>query len=110
MSTLDAPAVTVGLCMLATAVGITFHFVTKLGEMEERGQILTPWQYWRAHPYTSIAVIMAAYLFTFLQWQLSELGLVGSLMNGIACNALGDKVRAKAEARAQRTLDKMDGP
>ncbi len=110
MNTIEAPAVTVSLCMLLTAIGIVFHFVSKLGELESRGQIVTPWEYWRGHPYTSLAVIMAAYLVTFLQWQLGELGLVGSIMNGIACNALGDKLRATAEARAQRSIDKAGGP
>ena len=103
----ETPTITLGLCAIATAAGILFHFVTKLGELESQGTVVTPWAYWRRHPYTSIAVIMAAYFVLGLQWQLGELGLIGALMNGIGCNALGDKLRAKAAAKTDATLEKV---
>jgi hypothetical protein len=79
------------ICMALVAVGILFHFVLKLSELETQGKLQTPLGYWREHPYTSLVVVMAAYLFMALQAALGEL-------TGIACNSLGDKLRARAQA------------
>jgi len=96
------------ICAIATLAGILFHFTSKLGELETQGKIMSPKEYWLSHPYTSTSVIMAAYIVLMLQWQLGEAGIIGGLMNGIGCNALGDKLRAKANARAERLKDDSD--
>lgn len=84
------------LCVALIAFGIVFHFVTKLSELESAGRIITPWQYWREHPYTSLSVIMAAYLFMLLQYGLGELTHSSALLTGYACNSIGDRLRARA--------------
>ena len=86
-------------CAGLVAVGIAFHFLTKLSELEAQGQIITPWAYWSRSPYSSAAVVMAAYLFMALQYQLGELSYSAALLTGIACNSLGDKLRARAAAK-----------
>jgi len=84
-------------CSALVAFGILFHFVTKLSELESQGTIITPWRYWANHPYTSLSVIMAAYLFMALQYALHELSYSAAILTGFACNSLGDKLRARAE-------------
>ena len=86
-------------CAALVAVGIGFHFLTKLKELEDQGQIIAPWEYWRRSPYTSLSVVSAAYLFMALQYQLGELSYSAALLTGIACNSLGDKLRARAAAK-----------
>lgn len=86
------------VCALLVAAGIAFHFVLKLGELEVQGKIVTPFGYWREHPYTSLSVVMAAYLYMAFQAYVGELGYSGAILIGIACNALGDKLRARAQA------------
>ena len=85
------------ICAALVAVGILFHFVTKLSELEAQGQIITPLGYWRQHPWTSVTVVMSAYLFMALQIALHELSYSAAILTGIACNSLGDKLRARAQ-------------
>ena len=86
------------ICALLVAAGIAFHFVIKLGELEAQGNIVSPLNYWKQHPYTSLTVVMAAYLFMTLQHALGELSYSAAILTGIACNSLGDKLRARAQA------------
>lgn len=95
------------VCAALVAFGILFHFVTKLAELEATGRIVTPWGYWRDHPYTSLVVVMAAYLVMGLQYAIHELSYSASILTGIACNSLGDKLRVRAEAKADETLGKV---
>lgn len=85
------------ICAVLVAIGILFHFVLKLQELESQGTIISPWSYWSRKPYTSLSVIMAAYLFMALQFSLHELSYSAAILTGIACNSLGDKLRAQAE-------------
>lgn len=94
------------LCGGLVAFGILFHFVLKLGELEAQGTIIKPWAYWSAHPYTSITVVMAAYLVMALQSALGELSYSAALLTGIACNSVADKLRARANLKAGNFVDK----
>ena len=85
------------ICAVLVAVGILFHFACKLSELEAQGQIISPKAYWRQHPWTSITVVMSAYLFMALQVALGELSYSAAILTGIACNSLGDKLRARAQ-------------
>jgi hypothetical protein len=86
------------MCALLVLFGICFHFLLKLSELESQGKIVTPWAYWRDHPYTSLTVVMGAYAFLLLSHFMHELTYVTALLIGIACNSIGDKLRARAEA------------
>lgn len=94
-------------CAGLVAIGIIFHFITKLSELEQAGKIVTPWGYWREHPYTSLLVIVAAYLMMALQAAVNELTYSAAILTGIACNSFGDKLRARATAKADATLEKV---
>ncbi len=95
------------ICGGLVAFGILFHFIVKLGELESQGKIVTPWAYWRDHPYTSLVVVMAGYLVMALQYAIGELSYSAAILTGIACNSLGDKLRARASAKADATMDKV---
>lgn len=84
------------ICAALVAAGIAFHFVLKLQELEQRGEIVSPWRYWRANPYSSLVVVMSAYL--YFAWRFSEgpMVLSDAILIGVACNSLGDKLRARA--------------
>lgn len=90
------------LCAVYVMGGILLHFLTKLTELEAQGNIVSPLGYWKAHPYTSLSVVAAAYLFMALQAALGELSYSAAILTGIACNSLGDKLRAQAAAKADR--------
>lgn len=92
-------------CAALVLAGILFHFLTKLAELEAQGNITTPLAYWREHPYTSLIVVMSAYLFMGLQAAVGELSYSAAILTGIACNSLGDKLRARATAKADRLKD-----
>lgn len=100
----------IAVCALLIALGIAFHFITKLYELEQQGMIVTPWEYWRKHPYASLMVIMAAYLALGVQIGMEEMSYVGSLFIGIGCNSLGDKLRARANASALEATAQKQGP
>lgn len=85
-------------CIALVAFGIALHFVLKLQELEAKGQILTPLAYWKNTPYSSLLVVMSAYAFLAIQFGMHELTYTSALLTGIACNSLGDKLRARAEA------------
>lgn len=95
------------ICGGLVAFGILFHFIVKLGELETQGKIVTPWAYWRDHPYTSLVVVMAGYLVMALQYAIGELSYSAAILTGIACNSLGDKLRARASAKADATMGKV---
>lgn len=97
------------ICAGLVMLGILFHFMTKLAELEVAGKIVTPMAYWSQHPYTSAMVVAAAYLFMALQYALNELSYSAAILTGIACNSLGDKLRAQANARADRLNSKDSG-
>lgn len=88
------------VCAALVAAGIAFHFLTKLKELESQGKIVTPWEYWRAQPYTSLSVVVAAYLALAAAYYTGELTNLAALLIGVACNSMGDKLRARAEAKA----------
>lgn len=94
------------LALLLCAVGVLFHFVTKLYELEQTGVVLAPWTYWRRWPYASLIVVLSALLMILLQYYIKELTYSASILTGIACNSLGDKLRARGEAINQRALSK----
>jgi hypothetical protein len=97
------------VCAALVLAGIVFHFLTKLAELETSGKIVTPWGYWSAHPYTSLLVVMAAYLTMAAQFAIGELSYSAALLTGIACNSLGDKLRAQSAAKMERQM-KEDRP
>lgn len=84
--------------------GVAFHFVTKLYELEQSGIITTPWAYWSRHPYATVTVVMSVALMLLLQYYLQELTYSAALLTGVASNSLGDKLRAKAMAAADRVV------
>jgi hypothetical protein len=86
------------VCILLVAFGIALHFVLKLKELEDKGQIVSPLAYWKNSPYSSLLVVMSAYAFLVLQFTLHELTYTSAFLTGIACNSVGDKLRARAEA------------
>lgn len=85
------------ICSLLVAGGILGHFLLKLSELETQGQIVSPLSYWKQHPYTSLTVVMSAYSFMALQYSVDELTYSAAILTGIACNSLGDKLRARAQ-------------
>jgi hypothetical protein len=85
------------ICMALIAAGILFHFITKLAELEAQGQIISPWAYWRSKPYTSLIVVLGAYLCAAGSYYIGELTYVAALAIGVACNSMGDKLRARAD-------------
>ena len=86
-------------CAGLVLVGIAFHFLTKLKELEDQGQIVTPWAYWARTPYTSLTVVSGAYLALAAAYYAGELTHLAALLIGIACNSMGDKLRARAAAK-----------
>ena len=94
------------ICAALVAFGILFHFITKLAELEKMGKIITPVTYWTEHPYTSLLVVMAAYAAMGVQAGIGELSYSASILTGIACNSLGDKLRAQAESRSEKAINK----
>lgn len=90
------------ICAGLVAIGIAFHFVTKLGELESVGKIVSPWGYWKQHPYTSLTVVMAAYLFMAVQHSIGELTHTSALLTGVACNSAGVNLRSKAASMLNR--------
>ena len=90
------------VCAALVFAGIAFHFLTKLAELEKQGQIVTPWEYWRSKPYTSLIVVVGAYLGAAVAFYAGELTYLASILLGIACNSMGDKLRARADAAGVR--------
>jgi hypothetical protein len=90
-------------------IGIVFHFLTKLAELEEQGVILTPIRYWSQHPYTSALVVVAAILVMALQYIINELTYSAALLTGVAANSMGDKLRARGGLIADKTLEQSGG-
>lgn len=86
------------ICIGLMLFGLIGHFILKLGELENQGTIITPWQYWRQHPYTSLSVIFMAFSFIGLQAFSNQLSYSAALLTGIAANSLGDKIRARVQA------------
>lgn len=96
------------VCALLVAAGVLFHFLTKLSELEAQGRIISPWAYWHETPYSSLIVVTSAYLFMALQFYINELTYVSAILTGIACNSLGDKLRARAGVVVGSKADKLE--
>lgn len=86
------------LCTLLVLFGIIVHFVLKLSELETQGKIITPWAYWREHPYTSLNVVLGAFGLMLASYFMHELTYITAICIGWICNSAGDKLRARAEA------------
>lgn len=89
----------IAICILLVAVGLLFHLVGKLSELENRGQQVKAWEYLSQHPWTTLNVVLGAYGLLLFAYFLGELGPVGSFAIGVAANSAGDKLRARALAR-----------
>lgn len=100
--------VNVWYCVLLVFGGIVFHFVTKLGELESQGKIYTPWAYLKLYPYTSLGVVLAAYMMMVLQLVINELSYSAALLTGIAANSMGDKLRARGGVLADQRINKTE--
>jgi hypothetical protein len=95
------------MCCLMVAIGIVFHFISKLAELETQGIHQTPWEYWRTNPWTSVSVIAGAYFTLALMWSLDQLTYSCSLLLGIAANSAGDKMRAQANVLEDQGMGYM---
>lgn len=101
------PVVTIGqllLCMVFAAIGLTFHFLLKLWELQRQGDLVTPWEYWRRNPYESLIVIFGVVIMLLLGWVTGQLTYGAAILTGVTANTIGDKLRAKANAKIDQTL------
>lgn len=89
-------------------LGIAVHFLTKLHELENTGRIVTPWTYWKFHPYASLMVIVGAVMLVVLQYLMGELSHTSALLTGMASNSMGDKLRAMAVKKQTDSLNRME--
>jgi hypothetical protein len=94
------------LCAALVAFGLVLHFVSRLSELEARGESVGALDYLKQHPYTAANVVLGAYGLLLLAYYTGEMGPVGSFCMGVAANAAGDKLRAQAQARIER----LDAP
>lgn len=87
------------LCCALVAFGLVTHFVSKLKELEDRGQKVHAWESLCERPFTALNVVLGAYGLLLLAYFTGEMGPVGSFCMGVAANAAGDKMRARAQAK-----------
>lgn len=95
------------ICLGFAAVGVLFHFITKLYELEAQGTVVTPWQYWRRNPYASLIVVLAVVLMLLLEWVTGQLTYGAAILTGVTANSAGDKLRARANAKLDETLNRL---
>jgi hypothetical protein len=89
------------LCILLVLFGILFHFVLKLSELESQGKIVTPWAYWARAPLYEPRRCDGRLPVPDGLALHERVDLCAALLIGIACNSIGDKLRARAEAAIQ---------
>lgn len=87
------------LCAMLVAAGLVTHFVAKLKELEDRGVQAHAWTSIKERPFTALNVVLSAYGLLLLAYYTGEMGPVGSFCMGVAANAAGDKLRARAQAK-----------
>lgn len=87
------------LCCALVFAGLVSHFVTKLAELEARGDAVSATGYIAAHKWTMLSVVLGAYGLLLLAYYTGEMGPVGSFCMGVAANSAGDKLRARAQAK-----------
>lgn len=101
------PVVSIGqllLCLVFAAVGLIFHFLIKLYELQKQGDFVTPWAYWRRNPYESLIVIFGVVIMLLLGWVTGQLTFGAAILTGVTANSIGDKLRARANAKLDETL------
>ena len=98
------------LCSGLVAFGLVTHFVSKLSELEQRGQPVGAWEYLCAHKWTSLNVFLGAYGLLLLSYYTGEMGPVGAFCMGVAANAAGDKLRARAQAKIDAIQNTPEKP
>jgi hypothetical protein len=87
--------------IILVAVGMVVHYSAKLRELEEMGQPVSPGDYLKKNPWTAVNVVLGAYGLFLLQWYTGEGVPIAAFLTGVACNAAGDKLRARANAKMQ---------
>lgn len=95
----EAGAGKIALCSVLVFAGLLSHFVSKLAELEARGVPVSATQYVAEHRWTTLNVVLGAYGLLLLAYYTGEMGPVGSFCMGVAANAAGDKLRARAQAK-----------
>lgn len=96
---------TIILCAVLVFAGLATHFVSKLAELEQRGVPVGAGAYLAQHKWTALNVVLGAYGLLLLAYYTGEMGPVGSFCMGVAANAAGDKLRARAEAKINETKE-----
>lgn len=91
------------ICAVLVATGIALHVVKKLYEKEQDGNVISPLEYLRAHPYGVVMMVLGAYLLTAFWYFIGELTYVTAILTGVSANSAFDTLRMRAEA-------KMRGP
>lgn len=97
-----APAVSLWLATLLMAAGIVVHFVQKMAELEDAGQIFTPLGYLRLHPWRAAMLVSTAWLLLYVTFLTGELTKVTAILFGYSCQAAADTLRARANAKASQ--------
>lgn len=100
MTTVDTGKII--LCCCLVAFGLALHFVAKLAELEARGAPVSALDQLRKSPFTTLNVVLGAYGLLLLAYYTGEMGPVGAFCMGVAANAAGDKLRARAIAKIQQ--------
>lgn len=91
------------LCMLAVGFGIVLSFVKKLYDLEQTGTIISPYHYWRQHPYQLLMCFLSAYAFAGMSLFNGLLNVPFALLIGVGCDYAFDSLRTKAIGRMNDT-------
>jgi hypothetical protein len=97
-----ATAVNLWLATALMVVGVVVHFVQKMAELEDAGQIFTPLGYLRLHPWRAAALVTSAWGLLWVCFATGELSRVTAFLIGYSCQAAADVLRARANAKASQ--------
>lgn len=84
--------------LILVAVGILSHALSKLSELEQRGQPTDIKTYIMTTKWTTLSVVVSAYLLFLVQYYMGESGPIAAILTGVSCNSAGDKLRARGDA------------
>ncbi len=98
MNVINTSTTPLWVCLIVVALGIFAHAISKLSELEQRGQPIDMKSYITNNKYTAMSVVLGAYMLFMYLWYSGQGSLPVAIMAGICCNTAGDKLRARIEA------------
>lgn len=90
------------LMFVLVLLGMAVQFVKKMSDLEAAGTLMTPWQYMRTKPWSTLLAVMSGLILAYVFHLMGQLNALAAIGTGVGCTEAFDSLRARAVGRIRQ--------